>query len=216
LLPDRIEYAMKNGDKAVFLLIEPTGGLKPYYLMETKVPNNFFAEFASADPDAVAATDWRNDAPARQPAMRVTAAEAFQFAHWLGGNLPTVKQWDYAARLSSWAGLKGPSRKAGDVAVGRSEPRALDDPVQDVGPHGFRDLSGNGREWTRDILGSAQSGPLDKPTAADLVILRGRNFTLSKPLTYADLDYEATVPQTQYYLKASPYTTFRVVIEVGE
>ncbi|MCE9530429.1 MAG: protein kinase [Planctomycetes bacterium] len=214
-LYDRIAYKLKNGEEAFFILVKPSGSLKPFYMTEFKVWNGFFAEFAEAKPQIVAKTEWRKDAPSHQPAVRVSVDEAYQFARWLGGNLPTAKQWDAAAGTDSRAGRDGPSTKESSVAIGRSEPRAYDDPIKDVGPLEIRDLAGNGREWTRDVVTSREV-PLDRPTSSDLVILRGRNFTLTKPLTYADLDYEAKVPQTQFYLKSSPYTSFRVVIEAPE
>jgi serine/threonine protein kinase len=217
-VPDRIEFPLKNGDKAVFILMTPSAG-KPFYAMENKVWNAFFAEFAQANPDAVAKTVWRNDMPPRQPATRINAAEAFAFARWLGGKLPTTAQWDYAAGVQNKAGRDGPSMKEQSAAVGRSEPRSVDDPVHDDSALGIRDLGGNGREWTRNILkpdGSMREGPIDIPGPTDLMVLRGRNYTLARPLTYSDLEYQAKVPQTQFYTKANPYTTFRVVIELPE
>ncbi len=218
-VPERIEFTLKNGDKAVFILITPVGGGRPFYLMENKVWNAFFAEFAQANPATVAKTAWRNDSPPRQPATRMNAAEAFAFARWLGGKLPTTAQWDYAAGVQNKAGRNGPSANEQSAAVGRSEPRSLDDPVHDDSVLGIRDLGGNGREWTRNILkpdGSTREGPLDTPAAGDWAILRGRNYTLATPLTYEDLEYQAKIPQTGFYLKGSPYTSFRVVIELPE
>ena len=212
---ERIFFTSPNGEKATFILVAPVEQGRPFYMMENKVWNGFFAEFASAIPDAVSKTDWRKDGPSKQPATRISVTEADKFAKWLGGKLPSVKQWDYTAGLGGRAGRDGPSLKENTAAVGRSDPRNIDDPVQDVGPLQIKDLAGNGREWTRDTI-SMREVPLDGPTANDLVVLRGRNYTLQKPLTYADLEYEKTTPQTQFYLKTSPYTTFRVVIEVPE
>ena len=56
--------------------------------------------------------------------------------------------------------------------------------------------------------------PAAKPD--DLVILRGRSFTFRKPLSYADLEAEQTTPMTQFLDKGSPYTGFRVVVELPE
>ena len=219
-MASRIEFRQKDGGKVLFdLIVPPSGsGLKPFYMMDNKVSTGMFAEFADANPAAVASADWRKMGVAKLPVTRINAAEALQFARWLGGNLPTAQQWDFVAGLSNKAGRMGPSLKEATAAVGRSEPRNVDD-GQDLGPMGINDLAGNGREWTRNILladGTSRSGPLENPTARDLVIMRGRNFTLAKPLTYADLEFEEKNPQTQYYLKGSPYTTFRVVIEVND
>ncbi len=215
---ERIEYALENGEKAAFVLIVPPAPGKPFYFMQDKVSINLFREYAQASRSrelpAVNDKDYRG----QSPVTRINAVEAFAFAQWLGGKLPTAQQWDEAAGLRDQSGHAGPTW-GGSAAVGRSEPRGINDAIHDIGPRQIYDLAGNGREWTRDILlpdGSTKPGPLERPSATDLVVLRGRNFTLAKPLTYSDLEYESKTPQTQYYLKASPYTTFRVVLEIGE
>ena len=43
---------------------------------------------------------------------------------------------------------------------------------------------------------------------------RGRSYTAQQPLFYADLVYEQDKPQVQYYDMASPYTGFRVVVDI--
>jgi hypothetical protein len=218
-LPERIEFVQQNGDRALFALIQPSSGLAPYYMMETKVSNGLFKEFAGARAaEAEAGASWRN-APALLPVTGVNVTEARQFARWLGGYLPTTKQWDYAAGVTKRAGRDGPSIKVGTAAVGLNEPRPIDD-HRDEGPFGTFDMAGNGREWTRDVMlpdGSIRPGSIDRPAAAgDISILRGHNFTLATPLSYADLDYEQRMPQTQFSTKPSPYTSFRVVIEVED
>ena len=218
-VPEQIEYKTTAGDTVRFRLIAPGGNLRPFYMMETKVTNSLFHDFADAEKSAVVSTAWKSTLPGNLPAVNMTAGEAHALAKWLGGKLPTTQQWDEAAGIRNRAGRDGPSLKFGTAAIGRAEPRSVDDTARDEGPYGTRDMAGNGREWTRDLLmpdGSKMEGPLSRPNASDLVVLRGRNFTLSKPLTYADMDYEAKTPQTQYYVKPSPWTGFRVVIEIPE
>lgn len=53
------------------------------------------------------------------------------------------------------------------------------------------------------------------PTETEKVILRGRSFTLDRPLSYKMLEVERTTqPQTQFANVPSRYTGFRVVLTV--
>jgi hypothetical protein len=80
------------------------------------------------------------------------------------------------------------------------------------------DMAGNGREWTSSIL--TERGryptPVSGPAFEDkqLVVLRGRNYTLPTPLTYEIMAYEEKEPQTQFAGTRSPYTGFRVALSL--
>jgi hypothetical protein len=92
--------------------------------------------------------------------------------------------------------------------VGRGEegPRDVND-GGDVSWAKVRDLRGNGREWTRDSL---------KVKDEDLAVLRGQRYTAATALDYSalkeQLEKKMTPRQDPTY--ASPYTSFRVVVEV--
>ena len=194
---DRIFFPLKDGSAATFLLILPLSDAdpRPFYMMENKVWNAFYREFAAtAGPD-------------RLPVLNVTFAQAQKFAEWLGGLLPTAQQWDHAAGLTHRDGRSGPAL-GNRVAIDRDAPMAVGSAADDVSPFLVRDLAGNGREFTRDRL-TAEDGE-------NLVVLRGRSFKYRMPLTYEMLrsEKEAKNTQTQHTDKASPYTGFRVVIEV--
>ena len=88
----------------------------------------------------------------------------------------------------------------------------------DVNRYGLLDMAGNGREWTRTILTRSgekrdlASTPLGE---TDKLILRGRNFTLDRPLSYAILEKERTSqPQAATPTVGSPYTSFRIVLKL--
>jgi serine/threonine protein kinase len=203
-LHERIIYKLKNGDEAAFVLLQPSEG-KPFYMMESKVWNAFHEELSGKEGKG-----------GFQPVTGITVADAYRFAQTLGGNLPASRQWDFAAGFDDRGGRAGPSLDPDKAAVNRSEAQPVN-ASQDVGPKGLKDLAGNGREFTRDLISkNGKEVPLGSPTDDDFVILRGRNFTLQTPLTYANLAYEQKTPQRQLYQKSSPYTSFRVVVEVPE
>ena len=79
-------------------------------------------------------------------------------------------------------------------------------------------MAGNGREWTRTVYTRTgerrdlPTGPFDE---TDKLILRGRMYTLDRPLSYSMLEKErGTQPQTAPPQVASKYTGFRVVLKL--
>src|SRR5262249_40904531 len=92
--------------------------------------------------------------------------------------------------------------------VGRGEegPRDVND-RGDVSWADVRDLRGNGREWTRDDL---------RVEEAVFAVLRGQRYTALEPLRYAALKEQLDKNMTprQDPAHASPYTGFRVLLEV--
>jgi formylglycine-generating enzyme required for sulfatase activity len=153
------------------------------------------------------------------PVVRVTANEAAAVAAMLSGRLPTPEEWDSAAGLGNKAVL---TRTGGRPRVGLKEPAAThgaktDD--ADVNDFDLLDMAGNGAEWTRAVI-EPGSPPrvtmIDGPRFApgQLVIVRGRDYTLGSGLTFDALKYEQTVPMTRLAEKAPRDTGFRMVLPV--
>lgn len=229
---DRIRVALPSGLAADFVLIPRKLRSDPssFYIMANKVTVGQFRAFASAAPLAITDSRWLSGAKAgdkdlnnsneRHPVFRVTAVDALAFARSLGGNLPTVRQWEQAAGKSAGSPSDGPYRGVWDsnspgkitVRRGSDGPLPVGESEQDVSPFGCYDMAGNGREWTRDIAGAGnRTLPLPSPTDEDRVILRGKSYASRTPWRFADGNAERA--EAQYYLTPSPYTTFRVVIE---
>jgi serine/threonine protein kinase len=203
--PKRIVFRKDQPGEAAFLLLQPENG-PPFYLAENKASNALFKAFR--EEGGGGPTAWTDDAP-DLPALNVTRAEAEACAKWLGGTLPASDQLDFAAGLTHRDGRAGPAEgKEAAVKLNRPLPVNRNDRL-DISPLGIRDLGGNGREWTSDEL-LAKNGE-------KLAVLRGRMYTLSTPLTYAQLDRERGDPsftQVQRPNVASPQTGFRVVIPI--
>ncbi|MDQ3332452.1 MAG: bifunctional serine/threonine-protein kinase/formylglycine-generating enzyme family protein, partial [Planctomycetota bacterium] len=153
-----------------FLLIPSERFSDPpaFYIMETKVWNDLFHAFADAHPEVVAGSLWTKGAEASGrslgvegqaamfPVLNVRLREAVPFATWLGGRLPTTKEWDKAAGLDD-----RPKEATGpfevledisklDVAVGREAtgPIPIGSSKHDVSTFGMKDVAGNGWELT--------------------------------------------------------------------
>ncbi|HTN74491.1 MAG TPA: SUMF1/EgtB/PvdO family nonheme iron enzyme, partial [Pirellulaceae bacterium] len=172
---------------------------------------------------AKGADDLPADAAPLHPVMRVGYPQSQQFAAWLGGKLPTCQQWDTAAGfyLPLASQRQGPFQgewketlaDRPEIAVDRVEqgPLPVGTARDDVSPHGVRDLSGNGAEWTRD----ASSGQFST------IMLRGRRYDKLLPLYYDHLREEKQQLDPQQHNEidsedpeaTSPYIGFRIVIE---
>ncbi len=187
-----------------FLLIPQQRAADPptFYLQETKVSIHVFGAFQGKKPQV---------APAGPlPALGITAEQAAACAKWLGGQLPTARQWDKAAGFWDRDGRDGPARGV-RVAVGRRRkgPLPVDAPGEDdVSVFGVRGMAGNGTELTRDVV--------ERPGVEKLVVLRGQRLEAKRPLSFADLEEQQREEdaQVQYYRVANPDTGFRVAVEI--
>jgi serine/threonine protein kinase len=185
---ERIVFGKGDGEVAFKLLKD---GIQPFYLMETKAPNALFAAFRIEKP-ADEISKWKDNGP-RLPAFNVTWDEATKCAAWLGGRLPTPEELDFALSLGMLA----------NPAVGLKNPRPV---TEDRSGSGIFDLTGNGREWTSSTF---------KLKDEDFATLRGRMFTLAKPAGPEQLkDNDLRNAQVQRTKVASPFTTFRVAIDL--
>jgi hypothetical protein len=210
--------ADRGGEPVRFRLITPIANLpgdpRPFYISESKVWNKLYRK-----PGENRAEPGGADAPA----VGMTANEAAAFATTFdGGRLPTPGEWDHAAGLYDRKGNDGPVMKGGDARVRLPIPAATHGTYAEKARNqfGLIDMAGNGREWTAAVLPSRGQQFRPVPGAAfspnDLVVLRGRNYTLSSPLTYDVMKYEEKEPQTQFANVASPYTGFRIVLPAPE
>jgi serine/threonine protein kinase len=227
---DRIDYVTPEGQRIPFVLIPKKRASDPssFYIMENKVSNDLFAEFARNDPQDVEKSEWAkgglrdqkdvgNGNP-RHPVLRVTVTEADLFARKMGGKLPSAHQWHKAAGLYDDETHDGPYREPwekGGVAVDRRKlgPMEVGAATNDISCFGCRDMAGNGREFTRTLsLEDGQEVPVKDPRPGLLVTSRGRSYSQVTPLKFRDLrrsEQREDVPYTQ----ADPVTSFRVVFE---
>ncbi|MCI0699927.1 MAG: bifunctional serine/threonine-protein kinase/formylglycine-generating enzyme family protein [Planctomycetia bacterium] len=209
----------KSGKQVRFRLITANTGpsIAPFYIMESKVTSWFYStagkEFGFLLPAQPAA-----DATS-EPVMNVTALEARDFAvKVFGGDLPSADEWDHAAGVFDQGGQSTPTLPPGRAWIGMPVPGSVNraERFADINRFGLLDMAGNGREWTRTVLTrSGEKRELGSVPLADTdkVILRGRNYTLDRPLTFAILNHERTQqPQVALPNIPSPYTTFRVVL----
>ncbi len=236
IVPELISNELRRD--AVFVMIpgDQRDGqiLAPFYMMENKVSNRLFETFANSSSHSplIGGLEWEEGALVNgkrlgiqgfemYPVFNVRVEDAFGFASWLGGQLPTIQQWDKAAGLfdqEKWPDWTGPFDPDGTKynsadAPAVSMPVPIDSANQDISPWGVRHMSGNGQEWTRETTHTmGKMVPLDTEMDISSVKLRGREYANPRrgPLTYAQLlQQRATWP----YKKEDPAISFRVVVE---
>ncbi|WP_233852747.1 formylglycine-generating enzyme family protein [Paraburkholderia sp. HD33-4] len=121
------------------------------------------------------------DGKMNQPVTMVTQADALAYAHWLGRDLPTEAEWEYAGKAGHegadldtaprdahgkpsanyWQGVFPVLNTGEDGHVGLS-------PVGCYAANDFRlyDMIGNAWEWTKDVYTGAHQSHTNGDTAA--------------------------------------------------
>lgn len=227
----RIAQVLPDRTSILFLLIHPTQETDPppFYIMQDKVSNGLFRAFALMKPELVRDSKWEKGALAgnkelgsdddQLPVVMVTLLESHEFARWIGGELPTVQQWDKAAGRFDRA--KGPfdgnanALQPGDIAVKRGDegPMRVGTARRDRSRFDCRDMAGNSREWTSTIANPDPAQESQRVAFSALgsslkIRLRGHSYIDEEPYQF---DQE---PGQEEAGRALPDISFRVVIEL--
>jgi serine/threonine protein kinase/formylglycine-generating enzyme required for sulfatase activity len=227
-------HVVRDGTRFRFFLIPRKPGMKEvstFYIMENKVSVGQFKVFAKTgkvkdkrwnEPGDVGGDYPQDD---ECPVFNVTVDDAYEFARWLGGNLPTIDQWDMAAGRFEMPPGEGPYKgkwndeRPLDIAVRRGPekgPMKCGQAKDDLSPFGCRDMAGNGYEWTRNLDTPGKMVPWKNPDPLlDNVILRGRTFLAKMPLQFDFQEQEERANKVLAVRYGEPRRDvgFRVVIE---
>jgi formylglycine-generating enzyme required for sulfatase activity len=124
---------------------------------------------------------WSDDCPVTE----VTWYDAWAFARWIGGRLPTEAQWEYACRAGTETiySFGNQAKKLGEYAwygensEGQAHPVATKKP----NPWGLYDMHGNVWEWCHDWYDGSyyESSPHDDPlgpTGGSYRVYRGGSW----------------------------------------
>ncbi|MDD4031942.1 MAG: SUMF1/EgtB/PvdO family nonheme iron enzyme [Bacteroidales bacterium] len=113
-----------------------------------------------------------------QPVVRVTWLDAYAFADWMGGRLPTEAEWEYAAKggLKSKGYIYSGSNQVDEVAWYPQNAGARPHEVGTKKPNelGIYDMSGNVWEWCADWYAEDPYG--SGPSLGKTRSLRGGSF----------------------------------------
>lgn len=149
------------------------------------------------------------------PVFRVTVTEAHCFAEWLGGRLPTRKQWLKAIGFgedSRAAPFDGDPADKSNLAIGQETgPWPVTYGDRDVSLLHCRQMASNGYEWTRDVVNNPSSIPLETMRGVLQVYTLGQSYLGAETLTFSKLQIERALNCTDGDIE----TTFRIVLEEG-
>jgi serine/threonine protein kinase len=218
----RIRREFPGGLAVDFVLVPKSRNADPdtFYMMVDKASVGLFRLFVEKT-NARVDEGWDEGVQDDFPVTNVSVTQAYQFARWLNGDLPSPAQWDKAAGLHDRGDREGPFRgrwedsPRPEVAVRRQQrPRRVGSSADDVSVFGCRDMAGNGREWTNAVVPGERRVPQAHPGSADAVRLRGRDFRAERPLFFRDWD-EPGQPSFRPcpYAFALPDLGFRVAIQ---
>jgi hypothetical protein len=240
----------RDGVSVPFVLVwqevlKGDGDLPTFYIMMDKVWNELYGKFAKAEPGN-AGKSWEQggqrlqngetidigNSEARLPALRMSVTQAYQFATWLGGHLPTLRQWDkasgYYKTMKPFGPYRlpddrtdsstGPSWRPLEIAINREKegPMLVGQAKCDESVYACHDMAGNGREWTRNVAGpESRMVPLEKPDPEDKIILRGSRYSEQVPWLFRNVTDDRYRTMWPYIGKdnVNPELGFRVVIE---
>ncbi len=193
--------------------------LTGFYIQEKEVSNGEIERFVKATrlrnedqglwPERFAELKEKigENAARDHPAVGVPYAMAASYAGWAGGRLPTEAQWEYTARSGGrdqpfvWPGGDMPSRKKAHLFpldAGRSHTAKRGTQPDDRTAQDVMDLTGNVREWCRDVFAAYENGDeLPDPGAADATdtgerVIRGSSFD-----PVSEQEFRTTRPRRQ-------------------
>jgi serine/threonine protein kinase len=201
----RIAYQLADGTPVVFRLML-ANAMPAYYIMETKVSNHMYHQYAS-DKQLPDDAPWKRGARMKEkdlgieghldwPVYRLTVDEAHAFAAWLGGELPTVDQWDWAGGRSDDPRPAGPFdpklrdlKNQENFALAQTGPRPVREAPADFSSHGCRGMASNGYEWTCTVgdRNGNREVPFGRYEKVN-VFLRGASYTNEEPFTFDALE----------------------------
>jgi serine/threonine protein kinase len=190
-----------------------------FYIMKNKVSVGLYRKFADAHPELAPRKEWNPQHLGDDyPALGVGVEDAYHFAQYLHGNLPTRKEWDKAAGRYLPDRGEGPykgtwtAKSKLRIAVNR-QPMPVGKAEDDESPYGCRDMAGNGFEWTRDVDHGRQVPIAD--AKGEGVHLRGQGYEAPHPLRYRDLEQAGGAVKTALWPYQDPNEEigFRIVIE---
>jgi len=240
-LYDRIVRDLPAKTEVQFVLVRPTqaNDPPPFYIMRDKVSNHVYGLFAKARPNE-AGDLWKlggvaSDSPnpvalgvaafPNYPVVRVSVDEARRCAAWLGGSLPTARQWDKAAgRFDDAAGPFAGDGNLSDHACGVGQGELLPANRSPIATSlfGCRDMAGNGYEWTRSTnADESVDVPFDQPDWNDRVSLRattykkgGERYLFAGRPAGGDSEFRYKDPGPSGRPGAQDDVSFRVVVDV--
>lgn len=137
--------------------------LSEFEIARYPVTNLQYGYFLQANPGYPAPPGWRGrELPigkGRHPVVGISYGDAQAFCEWLGCRLPTVEEWEKAARGTDgrrypWGEAWEDGRYCNHWEAGNQGTTPVDRYPESGSPYGVMDMAGNVWEWTATAHGS--------------------------------------------------------------
>ena len=145
--------------------------MSAFYVDRTEVSNEAYGKFCAEIKKPLPAG--LADAPPDFPVVNITIDDARQFARWAGKRLPTLKEWQKAARGTDGREYPwGNDAKAGVANVGSSALVPVDYFPTGESPYGALQMAGNVWEFVDELSSPSSQAiqhfrPLLKPSPSE-------------------------------------------------
>ena len=156
-----------------------------------------------------------------QPVVGVTWFDAYAFANWIGGSLPTEAQWERAARgtdglIYPW-GNSPPTRKTANFARHLNRPSMVGQFPEGASAEGVDDLAGNVWEWCLDQYDPNFYQEISDPNPANF---RHKNVLTDRVIRGGSWDYGRVFIRSSLRFKLYPLDStnnigFRIVRKIN-
>jgi formylglycine-generating enzyme len=172
-----------------------------------------FCSFTGRQMPPMPSYGWIDDCPI----VNVTWNEAIAYCEWVGGELPSEAQWEYAASSNSNELYSG----GGQVNVvawhsGNAQDKPSRVAKKQANNFGLYDMTGNVSEWCRDWYSSkyytlGQSDNPIGPTAGSEKVIRGGAYNSYINSTQDGNQLRITYRNSEAPTSRKPYIGFRVI-----
>jgi formylglycine-generating enzyme required for sulfatase activity len=160
--------------------------LSSYWIMQTEVTNAQYDHCINAGACTAPANNrWNNSEFTEHPVTGVTWRQANEYAHWVGGHLPTEAEWEKAARgtdrrIFPWGDeIPGEDQLNYNNSIGDTMP--VGTYPKGASPYGVLDMAGNVEEWVNDWYAADYyaSSPEENPPGPErgaIKVTRGGSY----------------------------------------
>lgn len=213
--PGMLRYGVEGSRLPGELPLKQESLQEPFYLALTETTNEQFEEFSKTRGEEFEPRwrkQWEQDKSENFPARNVSWTASKEFCNWAGGDLPSEKEWEYAARASEDEGFPYPwqsktiNKDYANLFYGTTgTPLAVTDLPQGKSPRGLFHLLGNVAEWCDGDyeLGHGDGNMQDHPFFKGKHPIRGCSYTKSHDdarITWRSAEADAGAPDIGFRL----------------
>ena len=155
---------------------------EPFYMAVTEVSRAQYSLFLEKNVEHGQPKDFDPSQP-NLPVTNVSYTDAEAFSRWIGGRLPTEKEWEYAARYPAFDvphpwGTAPVSSELANLFTGSAAPVAVTGFDRGKSPTGLLNMVGNVSEWCSDSYRVGEGESATDSVFEDTFVIKSPSFKL--------------------------------------